>query len=591
MIPLLLVFKIKMVEDFYDERSARDHIRRIREILISPPKQISHKFILMGMSGSKSKEDEEEINPNDQQQQSLTTTSTIDKEEQEQVDDNESSNIMNIEKFYYDDEFTLTSKRVNSNNKKLLKNIQYSAYNPVPGYRRILGDLLYLEVLTLEDNLLHITCAVDGFYINQSTNIKFNALPALQSYKSHNLCQLLKKSSPLFKSYYIQLLNNKTEEHPFESVPYNSATSYKEWIKYPQLHTYDWNRAETALINNYGMDESGANRDWNEEWQHLRHKSSLNKFNPLKEGIDPLVMERTKIHCYKDFVNAAVQGTQAIIHGNILPINPHETKDKFMYMYNRIFFTYAIDFNNKYLDHEIGNKLAYKNASHDLHSISKIGQIYTSYFQQQEQDVLDGDVNGDDNNSNSIISTVATVVITYAGYRMVAQSIPAGMLHGESNLTTLLYGTADDHENNQAISDQDFHQRVCNQLSQHFALKEHQVINYNQQQEEEEEVSLYTSFESKGFKCPDGRIYLLDLHRMNPRDANFYDENNIEKDSSKLLRNELIDLYIQSEKNKVTDQIYKEYTEQLFVQKAQQGESGTTRKRRRTRTKKTKKTI
>jgi len=42
-----------------------------------------------------------------------------------------------------------------------------SSWNPPPGNRKMHGDLMYLNVLTVEDKELNITSSTRGFYLNQ----------------------------------------------------------------------------------------------------------------------------------------------------------------------------------------------------------------------------------------------------------------------------------------------------------------------------------------------------------------------------------------------------------------------------------------
>jgi protein TIF31 len=48
-----------------------------------------------------------------------------------------------------------------------LKSVVLSGWNPPPASRRFVGDLLYVEVRTLDDTLLHITASPNGFYLNK----------------------------------------------------------------------------------------------------------------------------------------------------------------------------------------------------------------------------------------------------------------------------------------------------------------------------------------------------------------------------------------------------------------------------------------
>lgn len=51
---------------------------------------------------------------------------------------------------------------------KCVENIQFSIFNPVPPYRRLVGDLFYLVVKTLDHGDIGITCCVNGFYRNDN---------------------------------------------------------------------------------------------------------------------------------------------------------------------------------------------------------------------------------------------------------------------------------------------------------------------------------------------------------------------------------------------------------------------------------------
>ena len=49
---------------------------------------------------------------------------------------------------------------------RCLDSLQFSSYNPVPPYRRLVGDLFYLTVKSLEGGEFGITCCSNGFYRN-----------------------------------------------------------------------------------------------------------------------------------------------------------------------------------------------------------------------------------------------------------------------------------------------------------------------------------------------------------------------------------------------------------------------------------------
>ncbi len=164
-----------------------------------------------------------------------------------------------------------------------VRNINFSAWNPPPGNRQLRGDLLYLEVrpltrplclplrlpalvvaravtcddacgqvTTLEDHTLHVTASVDGFFLNSSTNSRFDPSPHSTPYKSHTLVELLRKASPQFSARFARLLNRKTVQHPFEFL--DVLRPVTPWNAPIAIHKYDWNRAEDVLLSTYGMD-------------------------------------------------------------------------------------------------------------------------------------------------------------------------------------------------------------------------------------------------------------------------------------------------------------------------------------------------
>jgi protein TIF31 len=153
-----------------------------------------------------------------------------------------------------------TSSRKREAVRECVRNITFSAWNPPPGNRRLRGDLLYLEVSTLEGNQLHITSSVDGFFVNQSSSVRFDPSAAESSYKSHTLVDLLKKASPRFSSQFSALINRRVTSHPFENI--DVARPIVPWLAPVSSHTFDWNRAEDALLSTFGMDSRGVLRDW-----------------------------------------------------------------------------------------------------------------------------------------------------------------------------------------------------------------------------------------------------------------------------------------------------------------------------------------
>lgn len=98
---------------------------------------------------------------------------------------------------------------------KCIRALNLSVFNPPPAHRKVagvalgsfvkastdlvfissrklfLGDLLYLDVVTLEGTSACVTASVGGFYVNQSNNTTFNPAPAERNCASLTLIELL----------------------------------------------------------------------------------------------------------------------------------------------------------------------------------------------------------------------------------------------------------------------------------------------------------------------------------------------------------------------------------------------------------------
>ena len=64
---------------------------------------------------------------------------------------------------------------------------------------RLVGDLLYLDVVTLEGNTFCITGSTRVFYVNSSTANTFDPKPSKATLEATTLVALLQKISPKFK--------------------------------------------------------------------------------------------------------------------------------------------------------------------------------------------------------------------------------------------------------------------------------------------------------------------------------------------------------------------------------------------------------
>ena len=401
-----------------------------------------------------------------------------------------------------------------------IKVLTPSGWNPPPGYRKLHGDLLYLQVITAEDKHYHVTASTRGFFVNHCTEEEFNPKAASPSYLSHSLIELLNQISPMFKRNFALLQKRRTSRHPYERVP----TPYQvySWIG-PQLeHNIDTIRAEDAFSSKLGYEEHipGQTRDWNEELQTTREL-------PRKNLPERLLRERAIFKVHSDFVSAATRGAMAVIDGNVMAINPGEEAKMQMFIWNNIFFSLGFDVKDHYKDLG-GDSAAFVAPRNDLQGV----KVYNAV-----------DLEG--------LFTLGTVVLDYRGYRVTAQSIIPGILEREQE-QSVVYGSIDFGKT--VVTHQkylDLLQKAGNQLK----ILPHKVVN-----DKQEEVELCSSVECKGIIGNDGRHYILDLLRTFPPDVNFLKIEGMElskeaqalgfpvehKHKLSCLRQELIDAFVES---------------------------------------------
>ncbi|KAF1333506.1 Eukaryotic translation initiation factor 3 subunit, partial [Globisporangium splendens] len=411
-----------------------------------------------------------------------------------------------------------------------IKSIVFSGYNPPPGPRKLAGDLLYLEVKIADGAVFHVTAHVNGFYVNRSTTSHFDPAPHSNSQQAHLLVDVLSNASEAFKNGYAALLAKAAalaKQGP-ASIEWMVAAGNNVGGKLPwntplsqnaPKHTYDLNRAEDELTASFGMDERGVLRDWNEEYQCCRELPHAT----VKEQI---VRARVMYKIVNEFVEAATQGAVAIVEGHIPPINPMDDASAHVYVFNNIFFSLSID--GKVTPKDAagglgdGEEAAYSSANRDLQGVKAFNEA---------------DIPG--------LHTLATTIVDYLGVRVIAQSVIPGILQGEA-ASKLVYGSVD---GGKTIASNDKMHALMIQAGEKLHIAERSIQPLGKDESEEaateedaetantnvggeagtEVVKLCGPVEAKGILGSDGRMYVLDLVRITPKDATYYASNKEQK--------------------------------------------------------------
>ena len=64
---------------------------------------------------------------------------------------------------------------------------------------------------------------------------------------------------------------------------------------------------------------------------------------PTESYFQRVQKDRAQLKVYQDFVDAAMKGAQAIIEGKLTSLNPNEPVKQHVYVFNQIFFSFAVD--------------------------------------------------------------------------------------------------------------------------------------------------------------------------------------------------------------------------------------------------------
>ena len=389
---------------------------------------------------------------------------------------------------------------------KCLDFIGFSVFNPVPSSCNLKGDIFYLKLKTLEGNEYVITSNVRGFYINNSyENTSFDPSISKRANPcfSHSLVGLLAQLSPRFSENLEEHINRILKTDPF-SISHSTVES-SEWLA-PEngtryhSETFKYGNEE-AISGFFGLDSKGT-RDWNEEFQVCKDLPKENIFQRIQR-------DRAYYKIYFDFVDAAKKGAVAIVNKSIQALNPMDPEYQQVFVYNQIFFSFAVDTKDTYKDvSSTDSNPSFTATNHDMLGLRTL-------------QVIDVDS----------LHIIATCHINFKGYRVVAQSIIPGILTNTDQSSLTEFGSVDDGKtihNNEEFNE--IMQKVCKQLS----IKESKILD-----EANKEHNIPGSIDVKGIRGTDKRKYLLDLVRLTPRDSNYLGKNY----TSCLVRPELIRIY------------------------------------------------
>lgn len=416
---------------------------------------------------------------------------------------------------------------------RTVKNLSLSAWNAPPYHLRMRGHLLYLQVTTNEGEQYYITSHVSGFYVNKSTNHKFDPSPrsSPKAIAAHSLVNLLSEISTSFDASFQRLQVHNGKRDPLSSYQLSNCLPAAPWIVSPssvQQHQADITRTqETYLLG--GADNAETLRDWNEEFQSTREL-------PKETVHERVFRERLTSKLFAEYNEAAVRGACLVARGEIQPLNPTESRDAQIFVYNNVFYSFGADGVGTFAS-DGGDEAARVATGKDVKGVKAVNQL---------------DING--------LFTPGTVVVDYLGKRVVGQSIVPGIFkQREPGENQIDYGGV---EGKDVIATHDGFAKPFQELSAAMRVKKHAVWD-----KENKKHDLEASVETKGLLGTDGRKYILDLYRVTPLDISWIEKHRGQEQTEEsqyphrmtVLRPELVELYRVS---KMRDFINEQMTKQ-----------------------------
>ena len=370
--------------------------------------------------------------------------------------------------------------------------IQWGGFNPPPRARRLQGDLGYLDVQFVGSGAHQVTCTPTGFFVNLSkSKSELNPSAASKPCHSETLMGLLIQLNPKFKDKAWDLLRARASLHPFETGPL-VVPNFPDWME---------TQESRVLPNGLSVVRSGEGspavtdyhtpmRTWNEEIQ-------LALELPRGTYDQRLHREKTLSRLHSEFIDFATRAAMTAADGHMVPVNPHDTPEAWVYSVNNLFISQAADSRQTY-DSIGGDEAARVLTKHDLHGIAAVRKTGTP------------------------LSTVSTAVVDYKGRRMVCQSLVPGILLQRVDgrgCSPQVQGLSEEDEGSYLVDD--VAQEEFARLGKALAMRSHTMRD-----EHANEMAIHLSTEVKAMRASDDRHYLLDCSKLTPRDLN-YPENKL----------------------------------------------------------------
>lgn len=432
-----------------------------------------------------------------------------------------------------------------------IKSLGISPWSPPPHHRRLRGDLVYINISTLESETFTLTGSTAGFWISKITASNFDPSPrsvlpkGVRSGPYQSLFELLSDISPSFRKNLTSLIAkvlrpDLSQTDLVATVAITNTLPAAPFLVPTPLHAADPLRTQAAylLTGSTTAEQLPSARDWNDDFGQFYDL-------PKSDEDQRLLRERLISRTQADLVLAATRGAMQVARGDVPPINPNEPLSAHTFIHNNLLFTKAEDSIGLYTDGLGGNEASRYAAGKDLKGIELLERL---------------DVDG--------LSVMQTVLVDYQGSRWIVQTLIPGLFKAgrdeaeelaakaEEKLTgkkpaaktarvypegdeaaqeaaetaskedkpfpseetsnkhdypptssfRIVYGAADPEDPDATIRNAAyFHENLAKKVAKKMRFAEHKVKT-----REGKEVNLFTASDMHGIAAPDGRSYFID---------------------------------------------------------------------------------
>eukprot|EP01038_Epipyxis_sp_PR26KG_P005210 gene5210-7248_t len=574
------ILSLKLMD--YDVKKVKTQLKKTRELIVYQQLSIAEVFdgsisvLLKKICGESS-----DVNDCNKNQSTSDEPPTLTNDLRLPMD-SELTSLGNFSDFYNETLFrktfaeSLNSQLAKTRLSDVVKSISASGWNPPPPNRKLVGDLLYIEVVTATEGVIYLTAVSSGFYVNKCNRNHFDPNPAAQCHFAHELFITLLGVSSLLQSTWVNIISKYPavdEGKPLESVAalfmqgrgdqislkpqwnvFNAELlvntlnidnnvptddvlrSTKAAVVDKFSHKYDSYRVQTDIIDliTLGTDEIGSSREWNEETQQIRAI-------PAKDINEVIMKARLEYKIITEFTEACKSLALAISDGLITPLNAYEPQSPSqIFMHNGIFLSKAVDTKDSFKLFT-GDEAMRKATTRDLNNHKIVRSLGISG-----------------------LSTVVLTIIDFKGDRIVGQSMIPGIITQSENHARLMYGIL---EKEKSLIVKNSSLKVMEELGKKLHIAKRNVKLFpsgNDKETSESQVSIVEEdktakdsvvapieeipqsvkiddidnvevslqgdietiphvgpLECKLLEGTDGKMYALELLRLTPRDANF----------------------------------------------------------------------